>query len=72
MSTAHHVAATVVTVNGGDPDAGIHRNRLRHLTAGLYAGSGANGALFGFRHPWMVKVGAMRFLTADGRRRLGI
>jgi hypothetical protein len=38
----------------------------------LNAGSGANGALFGFRHPWMVKVGEMRFLTADGRRRLGI
>lgn len=72
MSIAHRVVASVVAVNGGDPAAGIHRDRLRQMTAGLYAGRGANGALFGFRYTWMIKVGEMRFLTADGRRRLGI
>jgi hypothetical protein len=40
------------------------------MSVGAWAG--ANGALFGFRYPWMVKVGDMRYLTEHGRRRLQI
>jgi hypothetical protein len=72
MSIAAQVALEVVAGNGGDPRAGVHRDELRQLTAGRYAWVGANGALFGFRYPWMVKVGEMRYLTEHGRRRLGI
>lgn len=71
MSTTHHVAGEVVAANGGNPLAGIHRDRLRQLTHGRYQRTGANGALFGFRYPWMVKDGEMRYLTAHGRQRLG-
>ena len=71
MSLAHQIAAEVVAFNGGDPTAPIHRDRLRELTRGRYARTGANGALFGFRYPWMVKRGEFRFLTECGRRRLG-
>jgi hypothetical protein len=71
MSTAHRVAEEVVATNSGDPFAPIHHNALRAMTAGLYERTGANGALFGFRHPWMVKVGDLRYLTDYGRHRLG-
>jgi hypothetical protein len=50
----------------------VNRDRLRQLTAGRYRGRGANGALFGFRYPWMVKRGEMRYLIEHARRRLGI
>ena len=43
---------------------------LRLLTMPLYAATGANGALFGFREPWMVKSGDLRYLTDVARRRL--
>jgi len=72
MSVAEQVVSEVVARSGGDPQAGVHRDELRRLTAGRYAWAGANGALFGFRYPWMVKVGEMRYLTEPGRRRLGI
>lgn len=72
MSQAALIVQAVVALNGGDPSIPIHRDRLRELTAGKYAATGANGALFGFRYPWMVKDGDMRLLTDHGRRRLGI
>jgi hypothetical protein len=72
MSTAYRIAEEIVASNYGDPFAPIHRNALRVITAGRYERAGANGALFGFSHPWMVKVGDLRYLTNDGRHRLGL
>ena len=72
LTTTHEVVLEVVAHNDGDPTAGIHKDRLREMTRGRYAWAGANGALFGFRYPWMVKVGAMRYLTEHARRRLGL
>lgn len=71
MSNARRITEKVVALNGGDPDAPIHRDALRVLTACVYARTGANGAIFGFARPWMVKVGEFRYLTEHGRRRLG-
>ena len=70
MSTARAVVSEVVAQNGGDSHAPIARNSLRVLTASRYRRTGANGALFGFREPWMIKQGDLRYLTDAARRRL--
>ncbi|HEX8083991.1 MAG TPA: hypothetical protein VF529_06840 [Solirubrobacteraceae bacterium] len=72
MSKAHWIASAVLALNSGDPTIGIHRDHLRELTLGEYRRTGATGALLGFRFPWMVKRGEMRFLSEHGRRRLGV
>jgi len=71
LSTAHHVCLLVLARNGGDPQAGIHYLELRKITRLLYPGRAANGALFGFRYPWMERRGDLRFFTEHGQRRLG-
>lgn len=72
MSLAEEISWAVLAINDGDPLAPIHRDALRALTAGRYVGAGANGALFGFRYPWMISCGELRFLGDHGRRRLGL
>lgn len=72
MSTAEIIVRLIVALNGGDTYASISRDALQELTMGHYAATGANGALFGFREPWMVKKGDLRNLTDAARRRLGI
>ena len=70
MSTAEFIVRQMLLLNGGDAFAPISRGALRKLTLPRYAASGANGALFGFREPWMVKKGNLRYLTDAGRRRV--
>lgn len=61
----------ILARNGGDASAPIHRDELRQITLPLYRRTGANGALFGFPRPWMVKVGDLRYFTDTGRAALG-
>jgi len=70
MSNAEYVVRQVIALNGGNVFAPISKGALRHLTLPRYEASGANGALFGFRNPWMVRCGDLRYLTDAGRRRL--
>ena len=67
MSTAEEVVREIVRINGGDAHAPIHRDILRELTMPRYFATGANGALFGFRRPLMVKEGDLRYLTDAAR-----
>lgn len=70
MSTAEAVVREVVSINQGDTHAPISRECLQGVTAGRYTASGANAALFGSRHPWMVSEGDDRYLTDSARRRV--
>ena len=70
MSNAERVVREIIRLNGGDTYAPISRDALRMLTMPIYAATGANGALFGFRKPWMVKDGDMRCLTDAARVRI--
>lgn len=72
MSIAEEAVREIVAINGGNPRAPVSKSRLQELTSGRYAGSGANGALFGFRQPWLIRRGDQRYLTDAGTRRLGL
>lgn len=46
----------------------VHRDELRHLTAGLYEWAGANAGLFGGKTPLMESDGDLRRVTPEALR----
>ena len=72
MTPRERAARIVLARIGGDPYAPIRRDDLQIITRPLFHRTGANGALFGFPDPWMVKDGDLRYFTDAGRAALGV